>query len=202
MYAYMFFREAREALIPNLAEYPQVGFATWTSGEYATFAALEVASPEEPVGLLIQLSDGAPVIAETAIALDPSWYLIHPMVQPRKVECYVQIKLHRLGHLRRVRQELFQLDLAMGATIVAGDFDILLQLGADTFSEVEQALLHDLPSIPDVVSRSVALATFDQADEGSRWFWRPSAGGVRPSYKKRLYEESSKAHGGRPETDA
>jgi hypothetical protein len=187
VYIYTFFRQAQEALVRNLADRPQVGFATRTTGEYAAFATLSVDTLEESARLLVELSDGPPVVAETAVALDPSWLCAHPLNLPRRVECYVQIQVNRLAQVVRVRQELLALDLTMAATIVAGHFNILLHLGADTFAEVERALLYDLPSVPDIGPTSVALAGFDEAQRDREWFWRPPQEVPMPSYKTRLY---------------
>jgi hypothetical protein len=187
MYTYLFFRQAQQALIGSLAERRQVGFATRTTGEYAAFATLSMDSLQEPGRLLVELSDGPPAVAETAVALDPSWLCAHPLRPPRRVECYVQIQVNRLRQVVRVRQELLALDLTMAATIVAGRFNILLHLGADTFPEVERALLYDLPSVPGIGSTSVALAEFDEAERDRDWFWRPSEDAPKPSYKSRLY---------------
>jgi len=52
----------------------------------------------------------------------------------------------------------------MGATIVAGDFDILAGAGADDFDQLRSLLLNELQNVPGVARTSSAFVTHSKSN--------------------------------------
>ncbi|CAN5522711.1 hypothetical protein BH20CHL6_BH20CHL6_04460 [soil metagenome] len=154
IHAYVFVAEAGQDTIDRLkqAEQPDlppgdtgIRFVAPLSGPYDAVAVVQAADVQALQDLVLgtiqtgTMEAGAKLRTETSIALAFPRIIKRTLARP--VEAFVRVWVQP-GQGRAVIDNLEKLgDAYMGAALVAGDFDILVELGADTFDELRETLL-------------------------------------------------------------
>lgn len=179
MDAYIFVRQADEDVIASLrdlhAERPQeVRYVTDLAGPWDAFVAVEVATHQElRRTVLSDIRRAGARQTDTSIAvripLVPDAVTGVPTPKgPRRwrarpVEAYVRVRtLPGMAHA--VLNTVVDLHGFLGAAIVAGAYDILLGMGANTFGALADDLLDQLHQVDGIVATKSSFATNDLDD--------------------------------------
>ena len=142
-----------------------VFFAAEVVGKYLAFAHLRVEEEDDLAGLLDLISGELwerGVHCSYCIEGDVYRHPITTMVSGTKrstpeIIALVSIVVER-GRVHEVLERLGEVAGFKGASVVSGDFDILLQLGGDTLSDVLGNAMTDLQGVEGVVHTSTAFA--------------------------------------------
>lgn len=174
MDAYVFVSGATDGVMRELerlrdSEESGVRFVTSVSGPFDAIAAVSVESFDELESTVTREIRAAGAAAtNTAIALPhlpipplpaPKWS------KPAAVEAFVRARVEP-GRAVEVLERAGEIPGILGAAIVAGDFDVLLEIGGDTFEEVAGILvehLHRLPGLRHSDSLFASLAKGSEA---------------------------------------
>ncbi len=139
-----------------------VMFASDAVGSYLGFAHLRV--EEDDLSGLQDLISGSlweagvhcKYCVETKVYKDPSERVIGPKRSTPEIIGLVSIGVAP-GRVDEVLEQLGRAKAFKGASVVTGDFDILLQLGGDTLGEVLEAAMGDLQHVDGIRRTSTAL---------------------------------------------
>ncbi len=137
-------------------------FASDAVGPYLAFAHLRV--EEDDLSALQDLISGelwergvhCRYCVETRVYTDPAERLIGTKRSTPEIIGLVSI-VAETGRVDEVLEHLGRISAFKGASVVTGDFDILLQLGDDSLREVVEAGMGDLQHIDGIVHTSTAL---------------------------------------------
>jgi hypothetical protein len=139
-----------------------VMFASDAVGPYLAFAHLRV--EEDDLAGLQDLISGAlwergvhcRHCVETKVYTDPSERVIGTKRSTPEIIGLVSIVVEP-GRVDDVLEQLGRVKAFKGASVVTGDFDILLQLGGETLREVLEAGMGDLQHVDGIRHTSTAL---------------------------------------------
>jgi DNA-binding Lrp family transcriptional regulator len=157
--AYVFIREAKQGFLSELrrSPLPEVRFSTYLTGPYAALAIVTVGSLKELESLVLgPFREAGATSTETAISLQ-NGPLMLKYGPPAPVEAFVRIWV-KPGRARDVLGAVSILETALGASIVAADFDILLELGGETFNDVRNTLLNEVHRIDGIRQTASSFA--------------------------------------------
>ena len=176
MDAYVFMSNADRSTIASLADSsdPRIRFVTELAGAYDGFLALDVANVRDLRDVMLDTVRGAGhADTDTAIAVQPTgaaainqptairrWIIFSP------VEAYTRIHCQR-GHVVDVFEAIQNIDGFLGASLVAGRYDIALGVGGDTYDEVSGVLLSQLQAIDGIVATVSSFASNDKDESAS-----------------------------------
>ena len=173
MDAYVFLSNADASTIANLAdsEDPRIRMVVELAGAYDALVALEVSDLRDLKRVMLDSVRGAGhADTDTAIAVQPlQAAMIHlptairRWIVFRNVEGITRIHCKR-RHVLEVFEAVQNIDGFLGASLVAGHYDIALGVGGDTYEEVSGVLLSQLQDIDGIVSTVSSFAT-NQKDE-------------------------------------
>jgi hypothetical protein len=176
MDAYVFLSNADRSTIANLTESTdhRIRLVIELAGAYDALVALEVQNVRDLKDVMLQEVRGAGhADTDTAIAVQPSAAAaIHQPTAIRRwfvasaVEGYTRIHCRR-GHVLRVFEEIQKLDGFLGASLVAGRYDIALGVGGQTYDEVSNVVLSQLESIDGIASTVSSFASNEPGDSTS-----------------------------------
>lgn len=139
-----------------------VMFAGDVVGPYQAFAHLRV--EEGDLSGLLDLINGqlrkqgvrCKYSVETKVYKDPSGRVIGTKRGTPEVIALVSVDV-QAGMIDSVLDQLGELDAFRGASVVTGDFDILLQLGGETLDEVLEVGMGQLQRVDGIKRTSTAL---------------------------------------------
>ena len=159
MDAYVFIREAEDGALEGLAgkSYGEVRYVASTTGPYLGLAVVTVEGLADLEELVLKRFREAGVRAtETAVPVlhGPNQIKWLPAMP---VEAFVRVWVER-GQAEEVLGAASNLSGALGAAVCAADFDILLELGGESFDDVASTLLNELHQLPGVVRTATSLA--------------------------------------------
>jgi DNA-binding Lrp family transcriptional regulator len=159
MDAYVMIRDADRGSIESIKGFPQVKFAVPMTGPYLAIAVVIVDSLQELENLVLEDFQGAGVRGtETAISLMAPAKKVIKYRGPTPIEAFVRVWVEP-GKARDVLDAASGLgDEVLGAAIVAADFDILLEVGGDTFDGVAEILLQKLHGLAGVARTATSFA--------------------------------------------
>jgi hypothetical protein len=173
MDAYVFLSNADQSTIANLIDSsdPRVRVVVELAGAYDALVALEVRNLRDLKSVMLGEVRGAGhADTDTAIAVQPTGAAaIHQPTAIRRwfaataVEGYTRIRCQR-GQVMAVFEEIQKLDGFLGASLVAGHFDIALGIGGATYDEVSGVLLSQLQAIDGIVGTVSSFAS-NEADD-------------------------------------
>lgn len=176
MDAYVFLSNADRSTIASLADSgdPRVRMVVELAGAYDALVVLEVADLKDLRSVMLDTVRGAGhADTDTAIAVSPlQATMIHLPTAIRrwiifkKVEAITRIHCQR-GHVMDVFQAIQDIDGFLGASLVAGHYDIALGVGGDTYDEVSGVLLSQLQAIDGIVKTVSSFGTNEKADSAS-----------------------------------
>ena len=179
MDAYVFVRQADEDVIGRLAQLSEemaeeVRFVAPLAGPHDAFVALEAPSLKSIQRLVHRNLRGAGARdSDTSIVVMApqdivSWPHL-PLPLPRKwiighaVESLTRIRVEA-GRAVDVLISLGGLEGALGAAIVAGEYDILFGMGGDSFADVAGRLLNQLQQVDGIRS---TISSFMSNEQGA-----------------------------------
>jgi DNA-binding Lrp family transcriptional regulator len=160
MDAYVFIRDADPGALETLGgeEYAKVPFVAPITGPYLGIAVVRVDDLPELESLILNDFRRAGVReTETAIALRPEPAQIK-WRRSKAVEAFIRIWVQP-GKAVEVLDAASNLSGAEGAAaVVAGDFDVLVNLSGDSFQEVARTLVEELHQLPGTVRTASSFA--------------------------------------------
>lgn len=155
MDAYVFIRNADKGALEALGAKESVHFVAPITGPYLALAVVRVESLPDLEKLVLEDFHGAGVReTETAISLMPEpanikWgppphlvAFVRIWVEPGKVEQVLAAASER----------------KWPAAVVAADFDILLEVGGETFEDVARTLVQEVHRLPGIVRTASSFA--------------------------------------------
>jgi hypothetical protein len=158
---YVFARDTAPDLIDRFTRDPveQVRFLANTTGPFNAFAVVEAADPGSLPDLLAR-TFGRPGEANAA---DPETAkpLVTGFAQLRRTKPFAKISFVRIdaepGRAGDVLDATASLTGYNGSAIVAGDFDVLVEVGADSEQALYTQLLGEVHKLPGIRSSTTAL---------------------------------------------
>jgi DNA-binding Lrp family transcriptional regulator len=157
--AYVFVSGAHAADLKRLRSVrPGKGIRAFAilSGPHDAIVAVGVDRLKELEAIVLRLRGDASPDTETALGIAPSAVIpMSPNLPP--VVAFVRITVEA-GRARDVLRSVQELPATVGACMVAGSFDILLEVGGKTFAEVSGVLLEDLQRIGGIASTVTSFA--------------------------------------------
>lgn len=152
--AYVFLREAGNEVVHRLEHIPGVRFVATTTGPYGAFAVATVPQFEGLEALLDRLQGPDP---DVAVALRPSVIVRSPLPQ---ILAFIQLWVERgqaEAVLAAAKDRLG--DSLLDGALVAGSYDILLEVGGATVADVQDTVLTEIQGL-EGVRRSVTSFAF------------------------------------------
>lgn len=165
MDAYVLIRDADQGSFGKIMEYPEVRFASPMTGPYLGIAVVTVEDLSGLASLVLgRFREAGIRQTETALAVRAMQKLVK-WLTPTPVEAFVRIWVEP-GKAQQVLEALDAADWTMGAAVCAADFDILLEVGGDTFEEVVETLLRNLHPLEGIVRTATSFAVGQGARQG------------------------------------
>src|SRR5256885_1666631 len=176
MDAYVFLSNADRSTIANLTDSgdPRIRLVIELAGAYDALVALEVQNLRDLRDVMLEeVRAAGQADTDTAIAVHPSAAAaIHLPTAIRRwfvasaVEGYTRIHCER-GHVLDVFEKIQGIDGFLGASLVAGRFDIALGVGGATYDDVSGVLLSQLEAIDGIVATVSSFASTEHEDAAS-----------------------------------
>ncbi|MBA3551814.1 MAG: hypothetical protein H0W27_02940 [Actinobacteria bacterium] len=169
MDAFVLVREASLPIVQDLRglvpdESNPVRFVTPLSGRHDALVVLEVDSLGQLQDYVLETIHGERQLStETAVSLIDGPLRIK-RVPPSPVECFVRIRVER-GRAAEVMEVVSAIPGYRGSAVVAADFDVLLELGGETFEEVAGGLLQ-LHMVEGIVASAASFAALEKTQGG------------------------------------
>ena len=164
--AYVFVRGVRAEYLKNFLDLPnqheRIRYTAVLTGDWDGLAAVSFEELPELEGFIFKNFRGNPS-SSTAIGLFPRAPFSLRWSPSFPHEAIVRIWVES-GRAMEVWGSLQGLPGIMGATIVAGECDILAGAGADEFDQLRSLLLNDLQNVPGIARTVSAFVTHSKSN--------------------------------------